>query len=77
VLEAAVIEAKNAPASGPPEEAVFLPEGQELDAPLQRAISDALPEGATFGFNIAADEPLWIHVFGLGDSSDPGVTRGC
>lgn len=31
---------------------VVLPEGQELDGPLQRAISDALPEGATFGFNL-------------------------
>ena len=33
-LEAAVLAAKNAPASGPPEHAVFLPEGQVLTAPL-------------------------------------------
>ncbi len=31
-VEAAVLEAKNAPASGPPDDAVFLPEGQQLDA---------------------------------------------
>jgi len=45
VLEAAVLEAKNAPAGGPPEDAVFLPEGQELDGPLRRAIADSLPDG--------------------------------
>jgi ATP-dependent Clp protease ATP-binding subunit ClpA len=32
-VEAAVLEAKNAPPGGPPEDAVFLPEGQELDRP--------------------------------------------
>ena len=41
-LEAALLEAKNAAAGGPPENAVFLPEGRELDAPLRRAIVKAL-----------------------------------
>ncbi len=42
-LETADLEAKNAPAGGPPEDAVFLPEGQEMDSPLRKAIIDALP----------------------------------
>jgi hypothetical protein len=46
-LDAAVVEAMNAPA-GPAEDAVLLPEGQQLDSPLSRAIVDALPEGTTF-----------------------------
>jgi len=74
-VEAAVVEAKNAPAGGPPEDAVFLPEGQEMDGPLRRAIIDALPEGTTFGFNSEGDERTWMHVIGPGDSRDPGVTR--
>jgi Clp amino terminal domain, pathogenicity island component len=70
-LEAAVLEAMNAPAAGPPEDAVFLPEGQEMDGPLRRAIVDALPEGTTFGFSSDADERTWMQVIGPGDSS-PG-----
>ena len=49
-LDAAVMEAANAPVS-PHEDAAFLPEGQQLDSPLSVAISDAVPEGATWGFN--------------------------
>jgi Clp amino terminal domain, pathogenicity island component len=75
-LEAAVLEAKNAPAGGPPEDAVFLPEGQEMDGPLRRAVADALPEGTTFGFSSDQDERTWMHVIGPGDSSDPVLTRG-
>lgn len=74
-LEAAVLEAKNAPAGGPPEDAVFLPEGQDLDGPLRRAIIDALPEGTTFGFNGDGDERTWMHVIGPGESSNPVLTR--
>lgn len=70
-VEAAVLEAKNAP-GGPPGDAVFLPEG--LDASLERAIIDALPEGTTFGFN-SADERTWMVVIGPGPSHDPEVTR--
>jgi hypothetical protein len=72
-LDAAVVEAKNAPV-GPHEDAVFLPEGQQLDSPLSKAIIDALPEGATFGFN-GADGRTWIHVFGPGGSLGREVSR--
>jgi len=72
-LDAAVVEAMNAPV-GPAEGAVFLPEGQQLDSPLSSAISDALPEGTTFGFN-GADGRTWIHVFGPGGSLGPEVSR--
>jgi hypothetical protein len=74
-LQAAVLEAKNAPAGGPPEDAVFLPEGQEMDGPLRRAIADALPEGTTFGFNSDTDERTWMRVIGPGDSRNPELTR--
>lgn len=74
-VEAAVLRAKNAPAGSPPEDAVFLPEGQEMDGPLRRAIIDALPEGTTFGFNSGTDERTWMHVIGPGDRSAPGLTR--
>ncbi|MDX6395445.1 MAG: hypothetical protein QOJ73_6508 [Streptosporangiaceae bacterium] len=74
-LEAAVLEAKNAPAGGPPEDAVFLPEGQDLDGPLRRAIADALPAGTTFGYSCDEYDRTWMHVIGPGDSRDPGVTR--
>jgi hypothetical protein len=74
-VEAAVLEAKNAPAGGPPGDAVFLPEGQELDGPLRRAIIDALPEGTTFGFSSDGEDRTWMHVIGPGDGRDPGLTR--
>jgi hypothetical protein len=74
-LEAAVVEAKNAPPSGPPDNAVFLPQGQEMDRSLRRAVADALPEGTTFGFSSGADERTWMHVIGPGDNSDPALTR--
>jgi Clp amino terminal domain, pathogenicity island component len=74
-LEAAVLEAKNAPASGPPEDAVFLPEGQEMDGPLRRAIAGALPAGTTFGFNGDTGERTWIRVIVPGSSSNPVITR--
>jgi hypothetical protein len=74
-LETAVLEAKNAPAGGPPEDAVFLPPGQEMDGPLRRAVADALPDGTTFSFSGDEDEPMWIRVIGPGDRSDPAVTR--
>jgi hypothetical protein len=74
-LEAAVLEAKNATASGPPENAVFLPEGQELDAPLRRAIVKALPENTTYGFNSSPDHRTWISVITADDAADPALTR--
>jgi Clp amino terminal domain, pathogenicity island component len=72
-LDAAVVEAMNAPVE-PHEDAVFLPEGQQLDGPLSRAIVDALPEGTTFGFN-GADGRTWVHVFGPGGSLGREVSR--
>ena len=74
-LEAAVLAAKDAPV-GPGENAVVLPEGQELDGPLRAAISDALPEGTTFGFNSdEAGTHAWITVFGPDGSRGRAVTR--
>jgi hypothetical protein len=72
-LDAAVVEAMNAPAR-PAEDAVFLPEGQLLDSPLSQAIVDALPEGTTFGFNGSGGR-TWIHVFGPGGSLGREVSR--
>jgi hypothetical protein len=74
-LETAVLEARNAAAGGPPEDAVFLPEGQEMDGPLRRAIAGALPEGTTFGFNSAPDERTWMRLIRAGDRASPGLTR--
>jgi hypothetical protein len=72
-VEAAVVQAKNAP-SGPSEDAVYLPEGQAVDGALLKAISDVLPEGTTFGVNRDAGRRAWIRVFGPG-GSDPAITR--
>jgi hypothetical protein len=72
-LDAAIVEAANAPV-GPHEDAVFLPEGQQLDSPLSKAIVDALPEGTTFGFNGAGGR-TWIHVFGPGGSLGREISR--
>jgi hypothetical protein len=74
-LEAAVLEAKNETASGPPEHAVFLPEGQQMDRALRRAIIKALPENTTYSFNIAADDRTWVRVITTDDSTDPARTR--
>jgi hypothetical protein len=75
-LEAAVLEAKNAAASGPPANAVFLPEGQELDAPLRQAIANALPDNTTYGFNSDDDHRTWISVITAEDAAaDPALTR--
>ena len=70
-----VLEALTASASGPPDDAVFLPEGQEMDSPLSRAIADALPEGTTFGFNSDTGERTWMQVIGPGGGAGPVVTR--
>jgi ClpA/ClpB-like protein len=74
-IEAAVIEAKNAPPGGPPEHAVILPDDFVLDSPLTRAIADALPDNTTYGFNNDGDGRSWISVIGPGGSAGPGVTR--
>jgi len=74
-VEAAVLEAKNAPPGGPPGDAVFLPAGEEMDGPLRRAIIAALPDGATFGFNHGGDERTWMHVIGPDGSLGAEATR--
>jgi hypothetical protein len=73
-IEAAVLEAMNAPTGGLPEGALFLPEGQELDSPLSTAIIEALPEDTTFGFN-SVDGRTWVHVFGADGGVGADVTR--
>jgi hypothetical protein len=73
-LDAAVVEAADAPVV-PHEDAVFLSEGQQLDSPLSRAIHDALPEGANWGFNGDGDGRVWMHVFGPGGSLGREVSR--
>lgn len=74
-LEAAVLEAKNAPPAGPPDGAVWLPGDLEFDAPLRRALGDALPDGTTFAFNSTAGERIWLHVSGAGQAGDTALTR--
>jgi hypothetical protein len=73
-LEAAVLEAKNAP-SVAPAGAVFVPDGLLSDAPLNRALFEALPPETTIGFNRDDQGRTWIHAFGPGDGGDPGLTR--
>jgi hypothetical protein len=72
-LESAVLEAKNAPV-GPGKDAIFLPEGQQMDGELTAAIVEALPDGTTFGFNRDA-ERTWMSVIGPGGRVDPELTR--
>jgi hypothetical protein len=74
-IETTLLAAKNATAGGPPANAVFLPEGREFDAPLRRAIADALPDGTTYGFNRDADHRTWISVITADDRADPDLTR--
>lgn len=74
-IEAAVLEAKDTPPGEPPEDAVFLPPGQDMDGPLRRAIVAALPEGATFGFNQGEGERTWVHVIGPDGGLGSEVTR--
>jgi hypothetical protein len=75
VLDVAVVAAANAPVA-PHEDAAFLPEGQQLDSPLLEAISAAVPEGATFGFNGTVETgETWIHVFGPDGSLGREVSR--
>jgi hypothetical protein len=47
-----------------PADAVFLPEGCELDDALLAAILDGLPDGAKFGMNWTEDRRHWVHIRG-------------
>jgi hypothetical protein len=74
-LEAAVLKAKSTlTPSGPPDGAVVLPADQDLDAPLQRALAEPLPDNTTFAFQ-SEGEDVWVWVLGPGDTSDLAVTR--
>ena len=70
-LEAAVLATKNAPPRAP-DDAVFLPDGQDLDARLLTALEERVPAGASFGFN-RLDGRTWIHVWGA--DVDRGAAR--
>jgi len=74
-LAAAVRQAMSRPPAGPPEDAVFLPDGQHMDAPLRRAIVRALPAGTTFGFSAGSDEPTWMEVIGPDGTADRERSR--
>ena len=67
-VEAAVLAAKNAPPRAP-ENAAFLPDGQELDRDLLAALTERVPAGASFGFN-SLNGRTWIHVWGDGVDGD-------
>jgi len=74
-LEAALLRAGTSATNERPDDAVFLPEGQELDDALCSAIVGALPDGTTFGFNTDAAKRIWMLVIGPGRTTDPVVTR--
>jgi hypothetical protein len=74
-VEAAVLAARDASAAGPPEDAVYLPDGQEMDGPLSRAIADALPDDTTFGFNRTGGERTWVRLIGRDDRLGAAATR--
>ena len=70
-VEAAVLAAKNGRRARP-DDAVFLPDGQDLDPGLLTALEERVPAGASFGFN-RLDGRTWIHVWGT--DVDRGATR--
>jgi hypothetical protein len=70
-VEEAVLAAKNAPPRAP-DDAAFLPDGQDLDSDLLAALAERVPAGASYGFN-HLDGRTWIHVWGGG--ADGGASR--
>jgi ATP-dependent Clp protease ATP-binding subunit ClpA len=75
-VETAVIDAMNTPEfhgfkNSFTEEQLLLPEGIELDQALIGALSESIPEGATFGFNWRKDDGRpWIQVTQPGNPRD-------
>jgi hypothetical protein len=67
-MDAAVVEAMTAPAPVP-DDAVFLPDGQEFDDLLQRALRDAAPRGAGLAMYPYGDRP-WLKVNGPYDTTE-------
>jgi hypothetical protein len=67
-MDTAVVEAMTASAPVP-DDAVFLPDGQEFDDLLHRAIRDALPRGAGLSVSSRGDRP-WLKVSGSYDTAE-------
>ncbi len=71
-VEEAVLGVMNSPGyrgPGCPANGFLLPEGQELDQELIKALVELVPNGATVGFNWQGGRP-WIRVTGAGDNRD-------
>jgi hypothetical protein len=75
-VETAVLDAMDAPGfhgfkNSFSEDELLLPAGLELDQALIGALSQSIPEGATFGFNWRKDDGRpWIQVTQPGDPRD-------
>jgi hypothetical protein len=67
-LDAAVVGAMTAP-TPIPDDAVFLPGGQEFDDLLKRALRDAVPRGAGLSIYPHGDRP-WLKVNGPYDTTE-------
>jgi hypothetical protein len=67
-LGTAVVEAMTAPVIVP-DDAVFLPDGQEFDDLLHRALRDALPHGAGLSIYPHGDRP-WLKATGPCDTAE-------
>jgi len=67
-VDAAAAEAMTAPAPAP-DDAVFLPDGQEFDDLLQRTLRDAVPRGAGLSMYPHGDRP-WLTVTGPYDTAE-------
>lgn len=52
-----------------PQGAVFLPDGQEFDAPLHKAIRDTLPPGTGISLSSRGEQP-WLKVNGPYDTAE-------
>jgi hypothetical protein len=67
-VDTAVVEAMIAP-TAVPDDAVFLPDGQEFDDLLHRAVLDALPRGTGVSVSPRGDRP-WLKVTGPYDTAE-------
>jgi Clp amino terminal domain, pathogenicity island component len=66
--DTAVVEAMTAPAPVP-DDVVFLPDGQEFDDLLRRALRDAVPRGTGLSMYPYGDRP-WVKVNGPYDTAE-------
>jgi hypothetical protein len=67
-MDAAIVDAMTSP-TPVPDDAVFLPDGQEFDDLLQRALRDAVPGGAGLSVYPHGDRP-WLKVNGPYDTTE-------